>query len=209
MQLVRQQRKLVTSGAGVILLACLGCSSRPAAVQPPSYDPVAFADSLLERCDADGSGALSKQEAQQVPGLIARWSRYDSDKDGSVTREELESHVQEWVDRGDGLASVNCIVLLGNRQIGEVSVKLIPDESLQGTVHPAETVSDAKYLSFFVIPPELKEEAHRKIPGMQYGLYNVEVSHPAMKLALAPDSRGLDVGPNDQAGPIRINVERQ
>ena len=206
---VRQPSILVTWSAMVAIGCCQGCSSRPSAVKPPSFDPQSFADSLLARCDSDGSGSLSKNEAEQAPGLLSRWSRYDKDNDGSITRAELESRIQEWIDRGDGIASINCVVRLKNRQIGDVQVKLIPDESLKDVIHPAETISDQKYASFLSIPAELRPAAQHKLAGMQYGLYNLEVSHPTMKLVPAPNSRGLDIGPADQASPVKIEVEQR
>lgn len=193
----------------VAIGCCQGCSSRPAAVKPPSFDPQSFADSILQRCDSDGSGSLSKKEAEQAPGLVSRWSRYDKDKDNSITRAELEARIQEWVDRGDGIASVNCVVRLKNRQIGDVQIRLIPDESLKDVIHPAETVSHAKYASFLSIPAELKPAAQQKLAGMQYGLYTIEVSHPTMKLVPAANSRGVDIGPSDQASPVKIEVEQR
>src|SRR5690606_36559422 len=138
-EIVVGQRSFIAAVSTMALYCCCqGCNSRPAAVKPPNYDPQSFADSILERCDSDGSGSLTEKEADQIPGLVSRWSRYDTDKDGAITRSELESRVQEWVDRGDGIASINCVVRLKNRQIGDVQVKLIPDESLADVIHPAE-----------------------------------------------------------------------
>ena len=196
-------------GACLAISASLGCSSNPSAVNPPKYDPHAFADSLLQRFDADGDGSLSKKESELAPGLLARWTRYDASKDGVVTREELESHAQIWVDRGDGISSITCVVRLNNRQIGDVSVRLTPDESLKEIIKPAETVSHSEYASFLSIPAEFKSEAHAKLTGMQYGLYHVEVTHPTMSLVPSANSRGVDVSPADQAAPIAISVERK
>jgi hypothetical protein len=207
-QFADRRSMLIATGALLAIVASPGCSSHPTAVSPPKYDPQAFADSLLERCDADGGGSLTKKEAELVPGVLARWSRYDVNKDGVVTREELESHVQEWVDRKDGISSITCTVRLKNRQIGDVTVKLIPDESLKGIVQPAETVSHSQYASFLSIPAELKDKAYAKLTGMQYGLYRIEISHPTMKLAPAANSRGLDVSPADQAAPVTITVDQ-
>lgn len=199
----------VTLGASLAISASLGCSSNPSAVIPPKYDPRAFADSLLQRFDTDGDGSLSKKEADSAPGLVARWSRYDTNNDGMATREELESHAQKWVDRGDGISSITCVVRLNNSQIGDVSVRLTPDESLKETIKPAEAVSHPVHASFLSIPAEFKSEAHAKLTGMQYGLFLVEVSHPTMNLVPAANSRGIDVSPTDQAAPIKITVERK
>ncbi len=113
-----------------------------------------------------------------------------------------------WADRGDGLVSIRCVVKQGERQLGNVTVKLIPDESLDGVIHPAEAVSHASRACSLSIPPELKSEAHQKFAGMQYGLYRVEVSHPDMSLVPTPDSAGFDIGPEDQASPVVVKVTK-
>lgn len=207
--IVAHQTRTVAVGFVVAVIATAGCSSHPTPVKPPAYDPQAFATALLTRCDADGNGSLTKQEAVSATGLVKRWSRYDANNDGVLAREELESHVQKWVDRGDGLAAITCIVRLKNRQIGDVTVRLIPDEALGGAVHPAETVSHPQFASFMSIPPQFKNKAHAKLAGMQYGLYRVEVSHPSMKLVPSADCGGVDIGPADAAAPITISVEQR
>lgn len=186
-----------------------GCSSSPKGVRPPAYDRQHFAAVILERCDADKNDILTTGEAAAAPGIAAQWSRYDSDKDNAVSREELESHVQKWIDNGDGLVSMMCAVRLGGKEIGDVTVKLIPDDAMGDAVQPAETISQPGRSSPLSIPPELKPERLRRIAGMQYGLYHVEVSHPTLKIAPAPGSTGIDISPSDQAGIIKINVERK
>jgi hypothetical protein len=203
------QAGFVPMGAVLAIVASAGCSSRPTPVTVPAYDPQAFANALLARCDTDGGGSLSKQEAASAPGLVKRWSRYDANQDGVVSRDELTSHVDHWVKRGDGLSAITCVVRLKNRQIGDVTVRLVPDESLGGAVHAAETVSHSKFASFLSIPAEFKHEDHAKLAGMQYGLYRVEISHPSMKLVPSADSRGFDISPDDAAAPISISVEQR
>jgi hypothetical protein len=194
--------------AAAALAACAlaGCNSRPPAIQIPQYDPQAFASSLLERFDADHNATLSKQEAAKAPGLAAAWSRYDTNKDEAISRDELAARAQQWVDRRDGMVAITCVVRLGSSQIADVQVKLVPDESLRGVTQPAEAVSLADRPSLLSIPPELKSEAHRNFSGMQYGLYQVAVSHPTMQLTAR--STGCDIGVADQASPVVILVER-
>src|SRR5262245_49614545 len=120
--IVIRRAKMVAIGSALAIVATVGCSSHPTPVKPPAYDPQAFATALLARCDTDGNGSITKQEAVAAPGLVKRWSRYDANNDGAVSREELESHIQQWVDRGDGLSAINCVVRLKNRQIGDVTV---------------------------------------------------------------------------------------
>jgi hypothetical protein len=196
-------------GTVLAMVATAGCSSSPTPVKPPAYDPQEFANALLSRCDTDGGGSLTKQEAASAPGLVKRWSRYDKNQDGFISRDELESHVQHWLERGDGLSAITCVIRLKNRQIGDVAVRLVPDESLGGAVHPAETVSHPKFASFLSIPAEFKHADHAKLAGMQYGLYRVEVSHPSMNLVPSADCGGFDISPADAAAPITISVEQR
>jgi hypothetical protein len=193
----------------VALVASCGCNSRPTAVQAPQYDPEAFATSLLQRHDPDGNGTISKQEAAQMPGLVAAWARYDNDGMEGVSHADLAARAQGWLDRRDGIVAISCVVRLAGSQIGDVHVKLIPDESIAGVVQPAEAVSRRDRPSHLSIPPEFKPEAHRNLSGMQYGLYRVEVSHPTMQIAPAAQSTGCDIGPADQASPVVIHVERK
>ena len=39
--------------------------------------------------DADGSGALSKEEASAMPALADAWNQLDIDADGQLTKEEF------------------------------------------------------------------------------------------------------------------------
>lgn len=190
------------------LLSVAGCGSQPERVIVPKYNPNAFAKSLIERCDADASGTISKQEATRAPGLVANFSRYDTDGDSAISQAELAARAQLWADRGDGLVSIRCVVKQNGRQLKNVTVKLIPDESLEGVIQPAETVSHEARASSLSIPPELKSEAHQKLTGMQYGLYRIEVSHPDMTLVPAADSAGCDISPEDQASSVVIKVTK-
>jgi hypothetical protein len=192
--------------AALAVCAIAGCNSRPPAIQIPKYDPQSFASSLLDRFDSDHNAALSRQEAAKAPGLVAAWSRYDANKDESISRDELTARAQQWVKRAEGMVAITCVVRMGPNQIGDVQVKLVPDESLRGVTQPAEAVSLVDRPSLLSIPAELKAESHRNFSGMQYGLYQVAVSHPTMQLT--PRSTGCDIGVADQASPVVILVER-
>lgn len=191
------------------LLLVVGCTAGPAAPETPEYDPAAFAEGLIERADKDSSGGLSRQEAEgAAPGIAAGWARYDRDGDGNVSREELAARVQEWLDDGSGLASIFCVVRLNGQPVGDVTVKMVPDDALGGVVKAAEAVSAADRPCSFNIPEDQKPAELRGLSGLQYGLYTVEVSHPTLQLKPAAGSRGRDIGRPDQSGPVTIDVER-
>jgi hypothetical protein len=199
--------RLYLAFAGASVIAC-GCNTSPEAVAVPRYNPASFAQALLERCDSDSGGTISQQEAAKAPALRADWARYDTNGDSVISPDELAARAQMWADRGDGLVSIRCVVKQEGRQLGDVTVKLIPDESLEDIIQPAESVTHESRASSLSIPPELKSEAHKKFAGMQYGLYRVEVSHPDYNLVPADDSAGCDIGPEDQASSVVIKVKR-
>jgi EF hand len=195
-----------------LLLASLlaaGCSSKPSKVELPRYDPEAFATAIVERCDADKNGAISKQEAEQAPGIVAAWARYDANNDGSLSRDELVARAKQWSEAGLGLASVRCVVRLNGAQVDGVLVKLVPDEALADILKPAECTSASQGASVMMIPAELQPADLKGVGGMQFGLYTVEVSHPQMKLEPAPNSRGRDIDRPEQSAPVMIDVVRK
>jgi hypothetical protein len=204
---LKGQLMLILVCGAIGILASLGCTTHPRAVKPPKYDAQAFASALLQRCDADGDDSLNKQEAEGAPGILSGWSKYDTNGNGAVSRDELQARVEHWSSLGDGLIPITCDLRLRGRRIGNVQVKLVPDEAFDGVVQPAMTISDPNRATFLSIPPDLKLPEHSKLTGMQYGLFRVEVSHPSMNLVPAAESRGVDIGPVDQGAPVVINVE--
>lgn len=190
-----------------LLLA--GCSSQPSKVEMPKYDPEAFATAIVERCDADKNSAISKQEADQAPGIVAAWTRYDTNSDGSISRDELVARAKQWADAGLGLASVRCVVRLNGAPVDGVLVKLVPDEAFASVLKPAECTSTSQGAAVMMIPADLQAADLKGIGGMQFGLYTVEVSHPQMQLKPSPTSRGRDIDRPEQSTPVTIDVVKK
>ena len=104
-------------GCVLCISSLVGCGSQPRGVSIPSYDPAAFASSLLDRFDADNNDKLSEKEAAAVPGMVAALPHYDKNRDSSISREELAARATEWVERGDGLVSITCSVRLDGARV--------------------------------------------------------------------------------------------
>ncbi|MFV2035514.1 MAG: EF-hand domain-containing protein, partial [Halocynthiibacter sp.] len=51
-------------------------------------------DRLMKRFDVNGDGTINK--ADQTARIEKRFERFDTDKDGKVTREEAEKVMKEW-----------------------------------------------------------------------------------------------------------------
>ena len=61
-------------------------------VTAPSQSPSA---SAFMRADADGDGKLTKQEAQRLPAIAAKFDAIDKDKDGALSQLEFDAGVSE------------------------------------------------------------------------------------------------------------------
>ncbi len=52
-------------------------------------------DQYFRAADRDGDGALSRDEARQgMPRLVSKFERIDTDHDGKITREEIQTYLQ-------------------------------------------------------------------------------------------------------------------
>lgn len=56
-------------------------------------------DDLFAQLDADGNGAISREEAQAVATLTDNWSQYDQDGDGALDEEEFGRFEQDTTAR--------------------------------------------------------------------------------------------------------------
>lgn len=55
-----------------------------------------FAKKFIEKHDADGDGAISKEE---LPGKDEKFAKIDANSDGSITLEELKQAHTKWAER--------------------------------------------------------------------------------------------------------------
>lgn len=59
----------------------------------------------FKRADTDGNGALSRAEAEKgMPGLARHFDQIDANKDGQITREEIEAAHKAREDKRKGTA---------------------------------------------------------------------------------------------------------
>lgn len=60
--------------AGLFVLAVVGCSSGPSAVDVPEVDPEAAAENAINSYDANGDSALGPDELAKCPGILSKLS---------------------------------------------------------------------------------------------------------------------------------------
>ena len=161
----------------VVLVPIIGCVSPDRTeVTPPSVDPKVAATNALNLYDADKDGALSKQELEACPGLLSALPRYDANRDGQVDQEELINRLSALYTRGVGLMSINCTVRRGGTPVSGARVQFIPEEFLGDAIQVAHGVTDPGGNARMAIPDEKLPENQRGLQMMQAGVYRVEIT---------------------------------
>src|SRR5688500_3015288 len=88
----------------VLMLAALavGCSRGPSRVAAPDWDPSDLAERIITDFDKNGDSQVSGEELKAAPGLAAGARLIDADKNGQLTREEIEARLTEYAERRVG-----------------------------------------------------------------------------------------------------------
>jgi hypothetical protein len=155
--------------------------------------PEAVAACLLQQYDKDQSGELSADECVACPALAASLSRYDANRDGSLSGDEIQTRLAAMLASRVGRMPCQITVYLGGRLLAGASVELIPEECLRDAVSPAAAATNDKGVAKPVTvgaPPGL--------PGAQFGLYRIAITHPELPLPSRYNSEtelGMELSP--------------
>ncbi len=103
----------------------------------------------------------------------------DKNGDGQISKEEIESRVQQWIDSKVSILSFHCSVRLDGKPLEGATVRYIPESFMGGAVEEATGTTDASGAAVLAIDQE-KLPAHLKgINGMRSGFYKIEITHPS------------------------------
>ena len=163
-------------------LALSGCSNQPGAIRPPNVDASEAAKKLVEELDHDGDGKLSRAEWAKSPSIAAAASGYDKNGDGFLESAELVSGVDVWKRTGVGVRSVPFKVILNGTPLPGATVRLVPAAFLGDVVKPASGETGASGGGQFAIAREDLPKNAPNMPLVQPGLYQVEITHPSVKI---------------------------
>jgi hypothetical protein len=160
------------------LLLC-GCSFGPSRVEVPELDPAGAASAAVEQYDADKDQNISQSESAACPGLAGSFKLYDANQDGQVSTAEIQSRLEAML--GSGIGRMPCMVVVyagdSNRPIEGAKVRVVPESFLGGAMQPGEGVTNDRGIAKPVTvgaPPGL--------PGIEFGLYRVQVTHDSQKI---------------------------
>lgn len=194
-------------GCCVAALA-VGCGDGPGGVQIPSIDPAAAAATALKTWDQDGDALLDEDEMAAAPGLRAAARQIDQNADGKISSDELRQRLQTYVDAGVGAVSVICNVTLDGRPLSGARVTFIPEPFLQDVLQEATGITNRSGAAALTI------NAERRIPGVQLGMYRVNVSkRDGPRESVPPKyndatTLGFDVSPDPHAGNASFDLQR-
>jgi EF hand len=173
------------------VISLVGCSNKPAGVSIPDWDPPAFAGAVIERLDKNGDSLVDKGELPEAPGLAFGARFIDTNSDGKLSSEELESRFAKYRERKLGLTSQQFRVTYNGRPLVGATVRLVPEFFLSETIEPAEGTTVGQGM----LNPSI---AGQKTPLMRVGYYRVEVTSPNVTLPAKFNSAttvGVEVSP--------------
>ncbi len=163
----------------LLLSACLvvGCSFSPGALKVPEIDPAAAATAAIELYDQNGDKRLTDDELTRSALNEAAW---DSNKDGSISEEEIQQRFERYLQAGVGMIDVVGYVYIGNRPLKGAEVEFEPEEFLAGAIHPAYGTTESDGSFVLAIAEENRQDP--TFSAAQIGLYKVRITHPELDI---------------------------
>jgi hypothetical protein len=166
----------------ILILLTAGCSGGPGTIHPPDVDADAAADQAVELHDRNGDGQLSKEEWSASPALVAIAPSYDKNADSVLSVDELTGGFAGWEQSSVGARAVPFTIQWSGRPLPGATVRLVPAPFFDGALKGASGQSGPRGTGQLDMAPEDRPRNAPNIPLMQPGLYQVEITHPSVKI---------------------------
>ncbi len=190
------------------LLVSTGCSGKPARVPLAKINYANAARLAIEKLDRDGDRELVASEIKSCPALLAAIQSIDTENNGSIAQDELESYLRQMQSNKVSMVRWKLRVLVDGKPLSGAVVTLEPADFLLPGVLPAEGVTDESGLVSLSVAKE-----HRPSPNayvVHCGLYNATVSQNSADInsIALKKSFGVEVRPEGQTdvGKAIINL---
>ena len=159
-----------------------GCNRGPGAIPPPDVDADEAAEAAIELHDGDGDGQLSKDEWSKSPALLFVAAPYDTNHDGALSADEIGSGIDIWKRTGVGVRFVPFAVQWNGRPLPGATVRLVPAPFLGESIKAATGETNQSGSGQLNLATEDRPKNAPNIALMQPGLYQVEITHPSVKI---------------------------
>jgi len=166
----------------ILCAVLIGCSRGPAQFAAPEVDSQAAAGEAVKLYDANGDGALSKEELAQCPGVLSKLAIYDQDGGGSIDEQEILHQISALFKNGTGGTKLNCLITYKGKPLSGAIVVLEPEPYLGDGVQTATGTTDGAGAAQMGIPPEFVPEHLRRMKSVHYGTFKVRVTHPTISI---------------------------
>jgi hypothetical protein len=166
----------------LLVLLTAGCSGGPGTIHPPDVDADAAAEQAVELHDRNGDGQLAKDEWSASPALAAAAASYDKNADGALSLQEITGGIAGWEQSSVGARAVPFTILWNGRPLSGATVRLVPAPFFDGALKGASGQSGPRGTGQLDMAAEDRPRNAPDIPLMQPGLYQVEITHPSVKI---------------------------
>jgi hypothetical protein len=170
-------------------------------VAAPDWDPSGLAEQIITDLDKNGDSQVGADELKAAPGLAAGARLIDVDKNGQLTREEIEARFTEYADRRIGARAHSFQISYKGRPVPDADVVFMPEPILEGLIEPARGKTDSEGL----VSPQTDGI---DVPAMRVGYYRVQVTSPKMKIPAKYETEntplGTEVSDHDDAASYGV-----
>jgi hypothetical protein len=193
----------------LLMIWLMGCSRGPGRVKPPDIDPENSASAALSLYDSDKDGSLNKEELAKCPAMFLEVKAYDADADGLVTRDEIAARIWALRKHGVGLTRLNCDVSVNGRGLKDALVQFEPESYLGEEIKAAQGVTNERGVAQMAIPADQLPSDQQDLKAIHYGTYKVRITHPTVKLPAKYNTEttlGYESRPGDPYATFTLKV---
>jgi len=152
---------------GLALCLLPGCGGDT--LTAPVFAPEETAQRAMAEYDTNHDGYLDAKELERCPALKHSLESMDQNNDKRLSADEIAGRIKVYQESEVALKHVGCSVLLDNKPLEGATVTYVPEKFMGSSIKPASGVSDARGYVTLLVEGE-------KLPGVQPGLYRVQVS---------------------------------
>jgi hypothetical protein len=155
------------------LLLAAGCGGSPpggAVHSRATYDPAALTAAAFAEYDRNNNGLLEGAELDACPGLKAGLAGIDTNRDGKISKAELQARFEAYAAANTASVSATATVTLDGQPLADATVQFVPEAFMGGAVQEAtgKTGPDGTVSAF--------TSGGKQYVGLQPGLYKVKVT---------------------------------
>jgi hypothetical protein len=125
---------------------------------------------------------LSEGELAACPGIFMHRTAYDADGDGSITQQEIEARIAQFVSANIGQTTLQIRVVKNGRPLPGATIKMVPEPFLGENIKTAWGSTGDAGVAVMDIRDEDLPESERGIRGVHVGTFKLEVTHPSITI---------------------------